>query len=127
MGLLYFSHIGDVWIFGLGAGGLQGGLKLCAGYGRPQAVSTQSKPTGEARGGGSAAGPAARPAPFARYLFPRSASNAVTNGRWALRSHICKSGASAARQRAAVRPGRLYISRRAGFANSSPSVSSSAV
>ena len=40
-------------IFGLGAGGLQGGLKLCAGYGRPQAVSTQSKPTGGARGGGA--------------------------------------------------------------------------
>ena len=66
MGLLYFSHIGDVGIFGLGAGGLQGGLKLCAGYGRPQAVSTQSKPTGEARGGGAerrqACGP--NPAPL---------------------------------------------------------------
>ena len=64
-----------------GAGGLQGGLKLCAGYGRPQAVSTQSKHTGEARGGGGAAGPVARPAPFARYLLPRSASRAVTNGK----------------------------------------------
>ena len=85
MGLLYFSHIGDVGIFGLGAGGLQGGLELCAGYGRPQAVSTQSKPTGEARGGGGAAGPAARPAPFARYLFTRAAPRAVTQGRWALR------------------------------------------
>ena len=81
MGLLYFSHIGDVGIFGLGAGGLQGGLKLCAGYGRPQAVSTQSKHTGEARGGGGAAGPAARPAPFARYRLPRSARRAGTNGK----------------------------------------------
>ena len=41
--------------------------------------------------------------------------------------HICKSGAICARQPAAARPGRLYISRSAGFASSSASVSSRAV
>lgn len=61
------------------------------------------------------------------YLLHRVVSSAVTSGRWALRSHICKSGASSARQRAAVRTGRLYISRKAGFASSSANVSSRAV
>ena len=64
---------------------------------------------------------------YPSYLLHRSVSSAVTSGRWAFRSHICKSGAICARQPAAARPGRLYISRSAGFASSSASVSSRAV
>ena len=64
---------------------------------------------------------------YPSYLLQRSVSSAVTSGRWAFRSHICKSGAICARQPAAARPGRLYISRSAGFASSSASVSSRAV
>ncbi len=64
---------------------------------------------------------------YPSYLLHRSVSSAVTSGRWAFRSHFCKSGAICARQPAAARPGRLYISRSAGFASSSASVSSRAV